>query len=57
MSQPPPPDLNALRDFLCAGESDPTPADPAPSVNREGKVDTHGTPGADRSEIPRGVWA
>lgn len=52
-----PPDLNALRDFLRAGESGPTPAGPTPSVDREGKVDTRGTPGPDRTEIPRGVWA
>lgn len=56
MSQPPP-DLNALRDFLRAGESGPVPTGPTPSVGRDGKVDTHGAQGADRSQIPRGVFA
>ena len=56
MTQPPP-DLNALRDFLRAGESGPTPPGPTPSVTRDGKVDTSGTAAPDRSQIPEGVFA
>lgn len=56
MSQPVP-DLNALRDFLRAGESGLTPAGPTPSVDRDGKVDTSGAAGPDRSQIPKGVFA
>jgi hypothetical protein len=53
----PPPDLNALRDFLRAGESTAKPVSPPPVVDREGKVDTRGSAGPDRSQIPKGVFA
>lgn len=52
-----PPDLNALRDFLRAGEAAAPTSAPPPRVDREGKVHTDGSAGDDRSEIPKGVFA
>lgn len=57
MSSNQPPDLNALRDFLRAGETRGTPSSPPPVVDREGRVDTSGATGPDRSQIPKGVFA
>jgi hypothetical protein len=52
-----PPDLNALRDMLIAGDQAPERTAPPPSVDRTGRIHTSDVTGDDLSQIPTGVFA